>query len=101
VWTGIGAVGTVALGIMLFQEPATVARLVCVALIVAGLVLRDRIASWFEGSRPALAGLVGAIAATIVGTIANDSGALLLTIGTGFAALFIALAWAVDAVTID
>ena len=38
VWTGIGAVGTVALGIVLFQEPATVARLLCVALIVAGIV---------------------------------------------------------------
>lgn len=38
VWTGIGAVGTVLLGIVLFQEPATVARLACVALIVAGIV---------------------------------------------------------------
>jgi len=38
VWTGIGAVGTVALGIVLFQEPATVARLACVGLIVAGIV---------------------------------------------------------------
>lgn len=38
VWTGIGAIGTVALGIVLFQEPATVARLVCVGLILAGIV---------------------------------------------------------------
>ena len=38
VWTGIGAVGTVLLGIVLFQEPATVARLLCVGLIVAGIV---------------------------------------------------------------
>jgi quaternary ammonium compound-resistance protein SugE len=38
VWTGIGAVGTVALGIFLFGEPATVARLACVALILAGIV---------------------------------------------------------------
>ena len=38
VWTGIGAVGTVALGIVLFKEPATVARLACVGLIVAGIV---------------------------------------------------------------
>lgn len=38
VWTGIGAVGTVILGIVLFQEAATVARLTCVALIVAGIV---------------------------------------------------------------
>jgi quaternary ammonium compound-resistance protein SugE len=38
VWTGIGAVGTVALGIVLFHEPATVARLACVTLIVAGIL---------------------------------------------------------------
>lgn len=38
VWTGIGAVGTVALGIVLFGEPATAARLACVALIVSGIV---------------------------------------------------------------
>ena len=37
-WTGIGAVGTVILGIVLFQEPATVARLLCVAMILAGIV---------------------------------------------------------------
>ncbi len=38
VWTGIGAVGTVVLGIFLFKEPATVVRLVCVGLIVAGIL---------------------------------------------------------------
>ena len=38
VWTGIGAVGTVILGIVLFKEPATVARLVCVGLIVSGIL---------------------------------------------------------------
>ncbi|HEY8356523.1 MAG TPA: quaternary ammonium compound efflux SMR transporter SugE [Ramlibacter sp.] len=38
VWTGIGAIGTVILGIVLFKEPATVARLVCVGLILAGIV---------------------------------------------------------------
>lgn len=38
VWTGIGAVGTVLFGIILFGEPATVARLACVGLIVAGIV---------------------------------------------------------------
>lgn len=38
VWTGIGAVGTVIVGIVLFKEPATVARLACVCLIVAGIV---------------------------------------------------------------
>ena len=38
VWTGIGAVGTVVLGIVLFQEPANAARLICVGLIVAGIL---------------------------------------------------------------
>ncbi|MFI4904713.1 MAG: quaternary ammonium compound efflux SMR transporter SugE [Burkholderiales bacterium] len=38
VWTGIGAVGTAVLGIVLFGEPAAVARLVCIGLIVAGVV---------------------------------------------------------------
>ncbi len=38
VWTGIGTVGTAVLGIILFREPATVARLFCIALIVAGIV---------------------------------------------------------------
>ena len=38
VWTGIGAVGTAALGIYLFAEPATVARLLCIGLILSGIV---------------------------------------------------------------
>ncbi|TFZ06013.1 quaternary ammonium compound efflux SMR transporter SugE [Ramlibacter henchirensis] len=38
VWTGIGAVGTVVLGIVLFHEPATAARLLCVAMILGGIV---------------------------------------------------------------
>jgi len=38
VWTGIGAIGTAALGIYLFGEPATVARLLCIGLILAGIV---------------------------------------------------------------
>ena len=38
VWTGIGTIGTVALGIALFAEPATAFRLTCVGLILAGIV---------------------------------------------------------------
>ncbi len=38
VWVGIGSVGTVILGIVLFGEPTNPARLVSVALIVAGIV---------------------------------------------------------------
>ena len=38
IWTGIGAVGTAALGVLLFGESASAARLACIGLIVAGLV---------------------------------------------------------------
>ena len=37
VWTGLGAVGTAVLGMMLFNEPANAGRLVCIALIVCGV----------------------------------------------------------------
>jgi quaternary ammonium compound-resistance protein SugE len=38
VWTGVGAVGTAILGIVLFAEPATALRLLCIGLIVAGIM---------------------------------------------------------------
>jgi quaternary ammonium compound-resistance protein SugE len=38
VWVGVGAVGTVLLGILLLGESASVARLISVALIIAGIV---------------------------------------------------------------
>ena len=38
VWTGIGAVGTAALGIILLGEPATAMRLASIGLIVSGIV---------------------------------------------------------------
>lgn len=38
VWTGVGTVGTVILGIALYGEPADPLRLGCIVLIVAGIV---------------------------------------------------------------
>ena len=38
VWTGIGTVGTVILGILLYGESADALRLGCIALIMAGIV---------------------------------------------------------------
>ncbi|KIZ41462.1 MULTISPECIES: quaternary ammonium compound efflux SMR transporter SugE [Rhodopseudomonas] len=38
VWTGIGAVGTAILGIILLGEPSGAMRLACIGLIVAGIV---------------------------------------------------------------
>ena len=38
VWTGIGTIGTAVLGMILFREPATVLRLLCIGLIIVGIV---------------------------------------------------------------
>jgi quaternary ammonium compound-resistance protein SugE len=38
VWVGVGAVGTVGLGIALLGEPANAARLISVGLIIAGII---------------------------------------------------------------
>jgi quaternary ammonium compound-resistance protein SugE len=38
VWTGIGAVGTAILGMLLFDESRAIARILCIVLIVAGIV---------------------------------------------------------------
>ncbi len=37
IWTGIGTLGTVILGIILFKEPASLPRLFCIALIISGI----------------------------------------------------------------
>ncbi len=38
VWTGIGAVGTAIAGIILFGESRSVARLLCIFLIISGII---------------------------------------------------------------
>lgn len=38
VWVGIGAVGTAVAGMILFDESKSVARIVCILLVVAGIV---------------------------------------------------------------
>lgn len=38
IWTGIGAIGTAALGMILFNESRDVVRLVCIGLIVSGII---------------------------------------------------------------
>jgi quaternary ammonium compound-resistance protein SugE len=38
IWTGIGAVGTAILGIVLFGEPRDLPRILCILLIVAGIL---------------------------------------------------------------
>jgi len=38
IWTGIGTVGTVVLGIILFKEPINAMRMICIVFIVLGIV---------------------------------------------------------------
>ena len=38
VWAGIGAAGTAIVGMLLFHEPANLARIACIGLVVVGIV---------------------------------------------------------------
>jgi quaternary ammonium compound-resistance protein SugE len=38
VWAGIGATGTALFGVIWFHEPASLGRLVCIGMVVAGIV---------------------------------------------------------------
>ncbi|MGV1049023.1 MAG: hypothetical protein ACOYD4_10930 [Solirubrobacterales bacterium] len=77
-----------------FARPVLLVFLPLVAILV-GLAIwqRRRLAEWLRGSAAMRAGLLGAVAATAVGTLANDSGALLLEIGTAYLLVFAGFAW--------
>jgi hypothetical protein len=67
--------------------------------VVLGLGLlaylrRDQLRAWLADAPALRAGLLGALAATAIGTLANDSGALLLEIGTAYLLVFTGFAWA-------
>jgi hypothetical protein len=68
-----------------------------VAALVVGVLARRRIEAWFGERRWAWAGLLGGVGATVVATLANDSGALLLILGTTVAGATVGLAWATHA----
>jgi hypothetical protein len=72
------------------HSPFFIAALIGIA---AAIVFRRQVISWFDGRPAALAGAAGAAAATVVGTLANDSAALLLMVGTGYLAAYCGLAW--------
>jgi hypothetical protein len=78
-----------------FGRPMLLAFLPVVA-VLAGLAYRrrDRIAAWLEPVPAMRAGLLGALAATAVGTLAIDSGALILEVGTAYLLVFLCFAWA-------
>ncbi|HYC81385.1 MAG TPA: hypothetical protein VEB65_06335, partial [Solirubrobacterales bacterium] len=97
---GLHSLGEVAqrrlqLSVRSFGRPVLLVFLPFVALLAAlAIWRRDLLAAWL-GGRPAMrAGLLGALVATAVGTLANDSGALLLVIGAAYLLAFAAYAWA-------
>jgi hypothetical protein len=73
------------------ESPFFIAALIAIA---AAIAFRRTVIGWFRDRPAALAGTAGAIVATVVGTLANDSAALLLMIGTGYVAAFCGLVWA-------
>ena len=82
-----------------FARPVLLVFLPVVAALAALAYLRrDRLRAWLDGVPALRAGLLGALAATAVGTLANDSGALLLEIGTAYLLVFAGFAWAESAV---
>lgn len=66
-----------------------------VVLLIVGLVHGSAIASWFGRCEPARAGFLGALAAILVGSVANDSGSVLLVIGTIYLAASAGFFWGV------
>jgi hypothetical protein len=65
-----------------------------VVLAAIAVLRRDRLGAWLRGLPAMRAGLIGAVAATAVGTLANDSGALLLEIGGAYLLVFVGYVWA-------
>ncbi len=78
-----------------FGRPVLLAFLPLVAaLALLAYLRRDRLGAWLQGVPAMRAGLLGAAAATAIGTVANDSGALLLEVGTAYLLVFVGFVWA-------
>jgi hypothetical protein len=78
-----------------FVRPVLLVALPIVAIFVLIAVLRRAtLASWVREVPAMRAALIGAVVATIVATLANDSGALLLEIGAAYLLVFLGWAWA-------
>lgn len=59
VWTGIGAIGSIVVGIVIFREPATFIRLFWIAVTLSGIVGLKLTSRWCNGLIPTrIAGVV-------------------------------------------
>jgi hypothetical protein len=78
-----------------FGRPVLLAGLpVVIASAALAWLRRDRLAAWLRGLPAMRAALLGALAGTVVGTLANDSGVLLLEVGGAYLLVFVGFAWA-------
>ena len=78
-----------------FTRPVVLAFLPLVlGLAALAAWKRDVLRSWLRDAPALQAGLLGALAATVAGTLANDSGALVLEIGSAYLLAFAGFAWA-------
>jgi hypothetical protein len=66
-------------------------------VVLVGLLAylgRDRIANWLRAVPAMRAGMVGSLAAVLIGALANDSGALVIVVGAAYMTAFLGFAWA-------
>ena len=78
-----------------FTRPVLLAALPIVAALAAlAWWKRDTLGAWVHDFPAMRAALIGAVVATVVGTLANDSGALLLEIGASYLLVLVGWAWA-------
>jgi hypothetical protein len=78
-----------------FGRPIVIA-VMPLTLLIAGLAVlgRERLAAWVRGRPEMRAGLLGALAAILLGALVNDSGGLIVEIGTLYLLAFTGFAWA-------
>lgn len=78
-----------------FARPVLLAFLPLVfGLSALAVWRRDALRSWLRDAPALRAGLFGALAGTLAGTLANDSGALVLEVGSAYLLVFVGFAWA-------
>jgi hypothetical protein len=78
-----------------FVRPVLLVALPVVAIgVLVAVLRRATLASWVREVPAMRAALIGAVVATVVATVANDSGALLLEIGAAYLLVFLGWTWA-------
>lgn len=78
-----------------FVRPVLLVALPILAVgVLVAVLRRATLAGWVREVRAMRAALIGAVVATIVATLANDSGALLLEIGAAYLLVFLGWTWA-------